>query len=113
MTDYRSSRKSVDVRADKLPKEYQSKAHNLDKAYNGVSDDQVGPVEQKLNSFGNLLCLVVGQFGDCSQDLQNLLKTFAESRVLKVCRSGGYLAEESKLSLVHQQYIRRLSVCAI
>ena len=88
LTHYRSSWKSADVRADKLLNEYQSKAHNLEKAYNGVIDDQVGPLEQKLNRFGNFLCLVVGQMSDSLQDLQNLLKHLQNPGFLKFADQG-------------------------
>ena len=90
-----------------------NKARHIDQAYCNVSADQCGPVEKKLNSFGDLLCLVVGQFADCSQDLQDLIIRFAEEKVKNVTRSGGAPVPEWKLSLILQQYRRRLSVCAI
>ena len=56
-----------------LPKEYNDKAHKIDKTYGNTPENQTGPVETKLNSYGDLLGLVVGQFGEVSQDLHNLL----------------------------------------
>ena len=103
----------MDVRAKRLPKEYRDKARNLDQIYNNVTIDQTGPIEQKLESFGNLKCLVVGQFAECSQDLQDLLIKLAEEKFKKLSRSGGILLDDSKLSLILQQYRRRFSVCAI
>ena len=89
------------------------KARHIDQAYSNVSADQCGPVEEKLKSFGDLICLVVGQFGDCSQDLQDLIIRFAEEKVKNVTRSGGAPLPEWKLSLILQKYCRRLSVCSI
>ena len=111
-TWYHSKRKSVDIRAERLPKEYKDKAHNIDKIYNGVSDDQVGPVESKLQSFGNIQGLVVGQFSECSQDLHNLLLNFADEKVLNLSRSKGIYFGADTRSLVIQQIRRRFSVCA-
>ena len=78
----------------------------------GLSEDQVGPVEQKLNSLGTLLGLVVGQMGEISQDFQHLLIRFANERTKNVSRSGGVPVYE-KTSLILQQYRRRISLCAV
>ena len=73
----------------------------------------MGPVQQRLESFGDLLCLVVGQFGECSPHLHTLLARFADEKVRKMSRSGGIALGLDKQSLILQQYRRRLSVCAI
>ena len=113
MTHYRGSRKAVDVRAGKLAKEYSDKARHIDTQYNGTTEDQVGPVEQKLKSYGDIKGLVVGQFADCSQDLHDLLLNFADEKVLNMGRSKGISIDQSTRSLIIQQYRRRFSVCAI
>ena len=69
-------------------------------------------MEQKLNSLGDLLGLVVGQMGEISQDFHNLLIRFAKERVKNVSRAGGVPVYEN-MSLILQQYRRRISVCAI
>ena len=51
ISQYCGSRKAVDVRVQRLPKEYKDKAHKTDKIYNSVTDDQVSPVQAKLNTF--------------------------------------------------------------
>ena len=112
-TWYHGNKKAVDVRANKLPKEYQNKAKHIDQTYNHTNDNQVGPVQQKLESFGELSGLVVGQFGECSQDLHNLLRTLADIRVENLSRSQGFSFREEKSSLILQQYRRRLSFCAV
>ena len=96
-----------------MPKEYRDKAKHIDKTYNSTNENQVGPVQQKLESFGDLAGLVVGQFGECSQDLHNLLRSLADIRVENMARSRGIPLREDKTSLILQQYRRRLSVCAI
>ena len=73
----------------------------------------MGPVERKLDSFGDLLGLVVGNLGECSQDLHNLILSFAEERVRNMCRSKGLPVDDNTRSLIIQQYRRRLSVCAV
>ena len=111
-TWYHSRKKVVDVRAERLPKEYKDKTHTIDKVYNGVSDNQVGPVELKLQSFGVIQGLVVGQFSECSQDLHNLLLNFADEKILNLSRSKGIHMGADTRSLVIQQIRRRFSVCA-
>ena len=103
----------MDVRAGRLPKEYRDKARHIDRMYNAITEDQVGPVESKLNSFGELKCLVMGQFGESSQHLQELLVQFAEERAKNLSRSAGVALNSSHQALILQQYRRRLSVCAI
>ena len=110
---YHSKRKVVDVRAERLPKEYKDKAHNIYKLYNGVTEDQIGPLERILQSFGDLQGLVVGQFAECSQDLHNLLLNFADEKVLNLSRSKGIFLGNDTRSLVIQQTRRRFAVCAI
>ena len=62
---YHSTRKAVEIGAQQLPKEYKEKAHHIDKLYNSVTDDQIGPAEAKL--FGG------GQLGVVFQSLNNML----------------------------------------
>ena len=73
----------------------------------------MGPVQQKLESFGDLSGLVIGQFGECSQALHSLLRSLSDIRVENMSRSRGIQLLEEKTSLILQQYRRRLSVCSI
>jgi hypothetical protein len=104
---------NVDVRADQLPKLYRDKARTIDQLYCGTSPDHIGPVQQRLEGFGNLLCLVVGQYGECSQDIHDLLSRFAVEKANKECRSTGRPITESARGQILQQHRRRLSVCAV
>ena len=110
---YQSGRKAVDIRAQRLPKEYRDKAYAIDNGDNGVSDDQVGPVEGKLNTFGELQGLVVGQFAESSQRLHDLLIRFADEKVLSMSRSRGVVMNDQTRSQIFQQVRRRFSVGAI
>ena len=112
-TWYHGHRKSVDVRASKLEKEYKDKARHIDQLYSGTTEDPVGPVQQKLESYGRLFGLVVGQLSECSQDLHDLLVRFADEKAANSSCYQGIALSISQKSMILQQYRRRLSVCAI
>ena len=48
-----------------------------------------GALERRLETFGELLCLVAGAWADCSTHLHQLIVTCAESKVAHLCRSTG------------------------
>ena len=73
-TYYRSNQKSVDLRARQLPRLYRDKARKIDQKYNNCEIGVSGPVERKLDSLGELQCLVLGQYGEASLDLHILLE---------------------------------------
>ena len=90
----------MDKRAGELNAEYLAKAKHTDQAYCGTPRDEIGPVELKLGSLGRVHGIVVGAFGEASDDLHSLLHHLAVSRVryagptllpasLKKCRLGG------------------------
>ena len=65
------SDKAVDRRAGLLQGEYRLKARNADRVYGGFVGVNYGPVERKLMQFGEVLGLVIGAFGEGSEDLHN------------------------------------------
>ena len=75
---------------------------------NGNDDNMM-----RLQGYGELMCLVAGDWGDCSTDLHNLVQTCAESRVEHLCRSTGRPELEGQLSVIIGQYRRLLSTCII
>ena len=81
----------------------------------GVEDGEVmGPVERKLGEYGELHGLVVGRFGEASEDVHNLIHAMAESRVSGLdLRSQPGAMEREELSIVVGQLRRRLSVAVI
>ena len=72
--------KAVDKRASELNGEYISKARNTDRQYCGTALDATGPVETKLASMGEVKGVVVGAFGEGSEDLHSLIHHLAISR---------------------------------
>ena len=113
-TWYQSRRlKSVDQRANGLPKEYLDKAQHIDRKYCGTALNHVGPLQQRLQSFGDLLCLVAGQYGDVSQDLHELLKSLATSKAAHISQMEGRPVSDSERGLLLHQIRRRLSVSIV
>ena len=49
----------------------------------------VGSLQQRLESFGDLLRLVAGQYGEVSQDLHDLLNRLAESKAAQTSQIEG------------------------
>ena len=67
LTWYQSQQKAVDQKAKQIPNLYRSKARQIDTKYNGTTAGQVGPLEQRLRGFGDILRLVAGQYGEISR----------------------------------------------
>ena len=67
----------------------------------------------RLQSFGELQCLVAGAWGDCSAYLHSLVQKCAESQVAHLCRSTGRPEMEGQLSVTVSQYRRLLSSCIV
>ena len=73
------TRRAVDVRATQLPGEYLAKARAADRRQ-GTPEGQVGRVEEKLVSLGEVRGVVAGQWGEVSEDVHSLLDAMATSR---------------------------------
>ena len=56
-----------------------------------------------------LLCLVVGAFGEVSEDLDRIVRAMAESRALYLSREAGKPVPDSRGGWILGQYRRRLS----
>ena len=76
----RSGDRSVEIRAKQLPKLYRDKAKNIDKTYCRVQPNQKGPVERRLEQFGDISCFVIGQFSEASPDLHSFISKCASSK---------------------------------
>ena len=105
--------KAVDVRARALTREYRSKLEALDIKYLRVPRGQTGPLVQRLESWGELQGLVVGQFGEGSQHLHELLGQLAEAKVAKQARATGVHPGESDVGMMLSHYRRILSIVAV
>ena len=73
--------RAVDKRSGELNGEYLVKARRTDQNYCGTEPGNVGPVERKLGSLGRVHGIVVGAFGEASDDLHSLIHHLAVSRV--------------------------------
>ena len=71
------------------------------------------PVERKLEEFGDLLCLVVGAFGEVSDDLHYLTNILAESSVQKSELMRGQVSREGELSIITGEYRRLVSLACV
>ena len=111
-TRYPSGRgdKAVNRRAHLLQSEYRKKAREADRNFGGVPEDTVGPVERKLEQFGELRGLVVGAFGKGSEDIHMLIDTLAESRVQALGLQKGKQGMEAEIGATKGQ-IRRMLSC--
>ena len=109
-TWYHGSQKAVDIRGRQLPKSYRVCAQKIDQKYSGTTPGQVGPMEQRLIEFGDLQCLVAGQFGEVSQHVHDLLGTLATYKAGHISRRDGRPVSDSERGLILHHLRRRLSV---
>ena len=103
----------MDVRANQLPKLYSDKAKKVDQRFHGTERHQVGPIEQQLNAFGELQSLVLGQFGEGSQHVHDLLQALATLKAEALSHSTGYPVSNNDRAAILHQYRRRLSITAV
>ena len=73
----------------------------------------MGPLVQRLETWGELQGLVVGQFGEGSQHLHSLLRQLAEAKVLAKARASGEPALDSDVGISLSHYRRVLSTTAV
>ena len=113
--------KGTDRRAQLLPNEYETKLRNYDVRFHGAAPHQrgqpappPGPLVRRLRGY-ELLKLVVGPWGDASEDLHGLLRTFATQRVEALARSAGrvFFSFEGELGKAMGEVRRAFSVTAV
>jgi len=93
----------VTRRAGKLQREYEVKAQRLDVNYGVTPPGEYGPCCDRLASYGAVLGLVVGHFGEWSPDLNRLVGAMAMVAVPRVGRLYSALGEErAKATLVNK-----------
>ena len=79
----------MDRRARTLNSEYLDKAKLVDRQYGEVQEGTVGPVQRKLESFGEVKGLVFGAFGEGSEDVHTLVQSLATIRARRVALQRG------------------------
>ena len=85
----------------------------IEQRYMNCQEEEPGPLLQKLDSYGDLKCLVIGQLGEGSQDLHDLLQIFATEKIERIRRSSGRPASDHERGLILQQLRRRFSASAV
>ena len=105
--------RAVDRRARTLNSEYLDKAKLVDRQYGEVQEGTVGPVQRKLESFGEIKGLVFGAFGEGSEDVHTLVQSLATSRARTVALQRGRECSEGELAVIVGEVRRRLSVAAV
>ena len=101
--------RAVDRRANLLQNEYRRKARDADKNYVGHNSENIGPVERKLMQFGEIIGLVVGAFGEGSEDLHDLLQKIAESKANAMGLRRGRESTDTEIGIIVGQIRRSLS----
>ena len=89
------------------------KAKNVDKNVLGMVDGQKGPVERRLEEFGEVLGLCFGAWGDASEGVHQLAQTIAESRLKYQGLQLGRPGSDLELGVLVGQVRRRLSMTVI
>jgi len=72
------SRAAVNRRAGSLQAEYNRKAATIDRDLFGTPAGQSGPVQDKLRSYGDVIGVVSGAFGELSDDGHRLISRIAD-----------------------------------
>ena len=105
--------RATEKRANGLQIEYHRKAKKVDQDLLGVGEGEKGPVERRLDEFGNLIGLCFGAWGEASTDVHNLIQTLAESRLKFQGLQAGRPRSKQELGLIVGQVRRRLSLAAV
>ena len=102
--------RAVDKRARQLPGEYRKKAEDADSDYGGVPRREVGPVQRKLQTFGELRGLIFGNFSEASQGVHDLIRIMSESRLAAQGLKTGIQGRKEALGQITGQLRRLISV---
>ena len=105
--------KGVERRARCLTGEYNRPLAKLDARYHHTAQGETGPLVTRLKSFGRLRGLVVGAWGEGSQDLHSLLDTLATYRLRAVGQARGREGSDSERGLILAQFRRVLSTSSV
>ena len=117
-TRYRPTwvKRAMDVRTDKLPKEYLEKARAGDRRQ-GVPEGVMGGLEARLISLGELRGIVAGNFGEVNGHMHDLIAALATSRVRKAGvgrgRRGVMRSEEAERAVAITGLRRKFGVMAV
>ena len=88
---------------------YKGKLAKYDTKYHGTAPGQVGPLVQRLDSYGKLWGLVVWPWGEGSKDLHSLITVIGKTMVETRGRERGWEGGAGEMGQVIGQLRRRLS----
>ena len=110
----RSTVRATDKRAQGLQQEYRRKAQKVDESLpTHRSNGGKGPVEQRLDEFGQLIGLCFGAWGEGSEDVHKLVAAIAEARLTSQGLQRGSPGSKQELGLITGQIRRRLSLAVV
>ena len=125
----RDNKRGVDRRADGLTEVYAKSAREVDWRHCGtprppvrrggdaLPPRQLGPVETRLNSFGKVTGWVFGAWGECSQEVHQMVQKVAQARVQQADTLPGhrglFKSREAELASQVSSVRRQLSFTAV
>ena len=105
--------RATDKRANGLQGEYRRKAKAVDKEIIAQPTQQRGPIETRLDEFGEILGLCFGAWGEASRDVHVLIQVLAESRLAFTGMQRGRPGSKAELGMLTGQIRRRISLVAV
>ena len=105
--------RGTDKRAGGLQNEYKNKARKVDHEVLGVMEEHKGPIQRRLEEYGDLIGLCFGAWGEGSEQVHQLVQTLAESRLKFQGLQLGRPGSDQELGVLVGQVRRRLSLVAI
>ena len=88
-------REAVKMRAALIDREMVDAARRCDVEFGGHPADQDGPVLQRLRSYGRVLPLVVGHFGEWNEELGRLVVALADDAAPRMAALFGASSQRS------------------
>jgi hypothetical protein len=103
----------VDIKAALVPGEYVRRARDVDQTFNETTEaDRPGPVESRLASMKEVVCVSVGAFGEVNRATSDLLSQIAEQGSKRPERFGCCHGPEQAKGVIAQWAMRRFGrVC--
>ena len=109
-------KRAVDVRAGQIQQEYVKKARGADRRQ-GVPEGEIGAVEAKLISLGEVQGVICGNFGEVSEPTHSLISAMATSRVRVAGpsrgRRGVMRSEDAERAMAVSAIRRRVGVATV
>ena len=105
--------RGTDKRANGLPASYRRKARKVDQEVLDTVIGERGPVEKRLEEYGDLLGLCFGAWGEASEGVHRLAQTIAEARLKFQGLQLGRPGSESELGVLVGQVRKQLSMAAV